>query len=68
MDDFELVAVQLVGTGDAAAKAALLTQSLTTIDAIEALTGFDLLSSRRVNTGRSEAAIERAQAAQMWER
>jgi hypothetical protein len=46
VDDFELVAVQLVGTGGAAAKDALLTQSLTTIDAIEALIGLDLLPNR----------------------
>lgn len=49
-------------------KDALLTQSVTTIDAIEALTGMDFLPDRRTNTRRSEAAIERAQGVELWER
>lgn len=52
----------------AVAKDALLTQSLTTIDTIEALTGIDFLQSRQPNTGRSEAAIEGFRAVAMWPR
>jgi len=51
-----------------AAKDALLTQSLTTIDAIEALTGIDFLPNRQPNTGRSEAVIEGFRAVAMWPR
>jgi hypothetical protein len=49
-------------------KDALLTQSVTTIDAIEALTGIDFLTNRQPNTGRSEAVIEEFRAVEMWPR